>query len=483
MFPLGSGIGPGHNQYSVRDDPVRAAILATEYKAAIKAAVLVAVPPQIAGILKWSKSTYPSLDNPELIAPLEVAGLGSVSAHIRQLMFLDDTKATQLERSDGVWPAVEHSVAPSAATSARKAPVANPMFSTNQLLQVFDEQILPAQLQVGSRVNYWSCWRQVLTFGLAHGELDKILPMSQSTLRSITAEFLMVGVAANSIKNVWSAIEHRHRLARLPVPLAEPLAFRRSFKAVCAVRGAPSRNLFPIGPHHLPRLLQLIGLSWTQQRAVMVTVLGTVMCSRVSELANLQICDLLWDFDAAYHSELRGGMAVRIYKRKQDTGRFGLYPRIPPGLFVEKFRLFIASLGTRTMNRCTKQRNPGGRCPFCDPVFPHAMANKSTAAGRRLGDGSPTRAPLTPASRQQISGAVKVAMECLGVDTTFYSGLSMRRGGITAAVQARVPEPVLFRQSGHGTALAGRRYVDPVDPRVLYATGRAILSPEGIYVI
>ena len=323
----------------------------------------------------------------------------------------------------------------------------------------------------------------MLTFGLAHGELDKILPMSQSTLRSITAEFLMVGVAANSIKNVWSAIEHRHRLARLPVPLAEPLAFKRSFKAVCAVRGAPSRNLFPIGPHHLPRLLQLIGLSWTQQRAVMVTVLGTVMCSRVSELANLQFCDLLWDFDAAYHSDLRGGMAVRIYKRKQDTGRFGLYPRIPPGLFVEKFRLFIASLGTRTMNRCTKQRNPGGRCPFCDPVFPHAMANKSTAAGRRLGDGSSTRAPLTPASRQQISGAVKVAMECLGVDTTFYSGLSMRRGGITAAVQARVPEPVLFRQSGHGTALAGRRYVDPVDPRVLYATGRAILSPEGIYVI
>ena len=177
MIPLGSGIGPGHNQYSVLDDLVRAATLATEYKAAIKAAVLVAVPPQIAGILKWSKSTsYPSLDNPELIAPLEVAGLGSVSAHIRQLMFLDDTKATQLERSDGVWPAVEHSVAPSAATSARKAPVANPMFSTNQLLQVFDEQILPAQLQVGSRVNYWSCWRQVLTFGLAHGELDKNSP-------------------------------------------------------------------------------------------------------------------------------------------------------------------------------------------------------------------------------------------------------------------------------------------------------------------
>ena len=87
----------------------------------------------------------------------------------------------------------------------------------------------------------------------------------------------MVGVAANSIKNVWSAIEHRHRLAQVAVPLCEPMSFKRAFKAVCAVRSAPSWNLFPVGPHHIPRLLQLVGLSWMQQRAVMITVLGTVM--------------------------------------------------------------------------------------------------------------------------------------------------------------------------------------------------------------
>ena len=130
------------------------------------------------------------------------------------------------------------------------------------------------------------------------------------------------------------------------------------------------------------------------------------------------------------------------------------------------------------MNKSTKLRNPGGLCPFCDPVFPHALANSNSKAGQLLGDGSPSRAPLLQASRQQVLGAVRVAMECLGVDTTFHCGLSMLCGGITAAVQARVPEPVLFRQSGHGTALAGRRYVDPVDPRVLYTTGRALL-PEG----
>ena len=93
---------PGTDRYTVRDDPTRAAALASEYKAAIKAAVMVTVPPRIAGGLLWSKSTYPSLDNPELIASTEVAGLGLLSSTLKQFMFLDDTKATQPERSDGV---------------------------------------------------------------------------------------------------------------------------------------------------------------------------------------------------------------------------------------------------------------------------------------------------------------------------------------------------------------------------------------------
>ena len=47
--------------------------------------------------------------------------------------------------------------------------------------------LLPAQLQVSSWVNYyWSSWLQVITFGLALGKLDKILPISSSTLWSLT---------------------------------------------------------------------------------------------------------------------------------------------------------------------------------------------------------------------------------------------------------------------------------------------------------
>jgi len=360
--------------------------------------------------------------------------------------------------------------------AAAKVRAGGAVFSSQELLRLFEEQIMPSQLQASSRSNYWASWKQVLTFGLAHGELDKLLPMSMATLKSLTAEFLMVGVAANSVKNIWSAIEHWHRKAGVPSPLAQRMSFKRTFKAVCAVRGAPSRLLFPIGPHHLKMMLELVDLTPAQEHSVMITVTGTASGSRVAEVANFQLCDMLWDHDAPYHDELKGGLAIRVWKRKQDTGRFGLYPRLPPGRLVFRLRKYIAKLDLRVSPLCTKKLNPGARCPYCDPLFPHAMVSASSSVGGKLGGGQVGRAPLAPASRQQVSEAVSKALGCLGVDAKNFSGISMRRGGITAAVQARVSEPILFLQSGHGTAKAGRRYVDPVDPRVLYETGRAILA-------
>jgi hypothetical protein len=79
-------------------------------------------------------------------------------------------------------------------------------------------------------------------------------------------------------------------------------------------------------------------------------------------------------------------------------------------------------------------------------------------------------------SRQQVSGAVKIALESIGVDAKHYSGISMRRGGVTAAVQAKIPPAILHLQSGHGTATSSMGYVDPVDPRTLYQTAAAILG-------
>jgi hypothetical protein len=442
-------------------DPVAARLVAVEYRAAVKAAVLENVLPELGAQLLWSESYYPSVANIELIAGARSAGLGRMTAEARHWLFHNDSALTEVERGDGILPGIQ-----------RAGGQPGEMLSTSELAKVFSTQVMPAELQPSSRAGYWSVWRQVLTFGLAHGTMDLLLPMKMEEMRALLMEFMMLGVSAGSLKNVLSAVEHRHRMAGLTPPLVERLAFKRIMKAVSSVSGTPSRLRFPIASHHLWQLLRLSHPSQMERFVVVIVCTGTVCCSRVVELANLQLCDLLWGHDGAFLLELANGMAIRIYKRKQDTGRFGLYVRIVAGLLVELLRAHVAELGLRKDPRCTKQAKPGARCPYCDPVFPRLRVGRNTEALRSL------TTPLLPMSRQQVSGAVKVALESIGVDPRHYSGISMRRGGITAAVQARVSEPILYLQSGHGTAMAGRRYVDPVDPRILYDTSKAILGVE-----
>ncbi len=80
-------------------------------------------------------------------------------------------------------------------------------------------------------------------------------------------------------------------------------------------------------------------------------------------------------------------------------------------------------------------------------------------------------------SRQQVTNAVLNSLRMIGVATEHYSGKSMRSGGISAALAARVPEPILFLQSGHGAHCAARNYMTPRDPHVLYETYLAFGLP------
>ena len=67
-----------------------------------------------------------------------------------------------------------------------------------------------------------------------------------------------------------------------------------------------------------------------------------------------------------------------------------------------------------------------------------------------------------------VTTAVKSSLSLIGVDTTHFSCLSMRREGISAALTAKVQAPVLYLQSGHGSENAAFNYVVPVDPSVWY---------------
>ncbi len=166
----------------------------------------------------------------------------------------------------------------------------------------------------------------------------------------------------------------------------------------------------------------------------------------------------------AFSRRYKGSAAVRIRKRKQDRRRQGLLPRLMKGsrpslCIVRRIQDWMDQQGLVVSRHCTKKQRPAARCPHCPPLFPSFRR----VAGSWL-----------PMSRQQISGAVKKVLERICKDEAHFSGISMRRGGISQAVHARVPEPILFLQSGHGSGIAARAYMAPADPRVLYETAKAL---------
>lgn len=438
-------------------DPEASKLVAAQHRAAFRAAIVEAVPPEFK--IPWSKGNLmPSVTEAgwKTLAALPIGGLQKLSAEGRRWLFVNDSAATEAEKGEGMLPGIS------------RAPDRGPgLFSASELTALFTEQILPSQLKQSSRKGYWGLWLLTLSWGLAHEQMHRLLPMSMEDVQAFVMELMMLGMSANSLKNVMSCLEARHRLFGLTPPLVAARAFNRLFKAIASVTGATSRIRFPVGTHQLLQMMALQGTSALERRAIMIVCIGTVCCSRVDELAQMQMCDLLWNWDAAYHQSLWAALAIRIIRRKQDSGRYGLYVRIPAGQLLVLFRAYLTDMGLLVDRRCTKEKKKGARCPYCDPVWPRTIMGRLASAGPE---------PIAGMSKQQISGAVKMAIEALNIDGRQYSGISMRRGGITAAVQAGIAPAILHLQSGHGTATSSMGYVDPVDPRELYQTGKAILG-------
>ena len=60
-----------------------------------------------------------------------------------------------------------------------------------------------------------------------------------------------------------------------------------------------------------------------------------------------------------------------------------------------------------------------------------------------------------------------------GLDTSCFSGVRARKGGLSTAIEANVPEHILWMQSGHAQTKAARVYVQLRSPALLYDTWKA----------
>ena len=434
--------------------PNRSANAAAATRQALKAAIAENVSVETYRSLRWSKSLSPTIQNLQILQTEQGGGLGRLTARRRRELLLDNSAQTELERGDGVLPSITRALG-----SGR--------FSAAELSSLYRATVLPSHLEQPSRQGYFASWRTVVTWLLAHDAADQGLPMPKAILEALTMELLLMGLSVGSIRNIWSAIANRHTMFNRDSPLGEPGTFKRGIKALSSLRGQPPKLIFPLGRRHVRAMLNLVGLTWPQKRNVLLTVTGTVMCARVSEPAGLRVCNVYPDVDVPFDPRYQGGIGIKIVERKNDTKRRGIMTRVPPGPFADRLRRWIEDEQLLQHPRCTRESAPGARCRYCPPLFP------KTPRPRILRDQPAVRLPVT---RQNVTNAVKDCIRMLGGDSQPFSGKSMRLGGLSMAINARVPEPILYLQSGHGKQKAARGYMIPDDPHLLYDTGRAILE-------
>jgi hypothetical protein len=104
---------------------------------------------------------------------------------------------------------------------------------------------------------------------------------------------------------------------------------------------------------------------------------------------------------------------------------------------------------------------PEQRCPLCPPMFPQTSR-----------DGRGFVTDCIPSS-SDLSNMIVDGLRQVGFNTTLFSGISASRGGLSTAIEARVPEHILWMQSGHAQDVTARRYVQLGSPSLLYDTWAA----------
>jgi hypothetical protein len=406
-----------------------------------------ALRPSDAARIAWAGSRFPTLAD---VSPLRhlVHSLGLS----RTRLLSDDSPQTRLESSDGNWEEVMHDLGAGAGCSVA------------ELSAAFRLHVAPSAAAASTRAKDWAGWRGVLTWATARGALGLVLPMTRETLEALVWDMLSCQCTAPMIRGVVDATQARHRRFGLPSPLVGARAYARFMGSLSRFQGTQSPYKSPITPELVMAILLTPTSSPAEERNVLAACTGTISGLRPCEGAAMQACDLMMGFDLRHGPEYRLAAATNVMKRKQDQGRKGHHPRIGRGSrpetdIVGRLIAFMAACGTTPGPRCTKQARPHARCPACAPLFPLFLPG-----------GAPRhKAPSASAFSDMILKALRLA----GADTRDFSGVCARRGCISTAIEAGVPEAVVYLQSGHAQSTSARCYIKLTKPDLLYATWAA----------
>ena len=374
--------------------------------------------------------------------------------------FYNDSAPVELERSEGAWRPTMNRL------SFRPDPLNVP--SVRDSADAFLRHVQPLERACATRRKYATLRLSVLTWAVWKGILGELLPMSDDMLRAFVWDSLAFEVTFHVLRHSVDAIKAWHHRLGLPAPADRAGDYRRLTHSLAHLHGMPRTIKFPIHARAVRRLLLLPVPAHSRcsgpsggckhcidflhrWRDCLAGATGTVTCSRCSEVAGLQSCDLWLDFDArAGYSRWKGGAAINIKVRKNDQFRHGHQPRVGVSAdsrldLVRQLRAFIRAVGNGPRLGCTKSSDPQSRCPVCPPLFPRSVRRNSTFGFSRQ------------PSSEDASAMIVRGLGHVGYNTSLFSGISARKGGLSTAIESGVPEHILWMQSGHAQDVAARR--------------------------
>lgn len=311
--------------------------------------------------------------------------------------------------------------------------------SLSKLQNTFRARFAPQALADSTRKSYNNGWHSFRTFCIQVGLQNAPLPTPLHLVQAYCTHLAVKGRTASTIRLHIAAIIHRHAHKGIPMTMTRQdikLILRAFSRSLCL----PSRVIFPIDITHIIKALKLPRHDPQTIRDTVIVVLGTILAVRAAQLCNLRTCDLRPGFDPS----VPNGLAVLIRRQKNDPFGKGRWPRVTPGssrrtcpitLLSQYMRLFKI----KNHKHCSAQR--GSHCSSC----PYLLQRISRSG---------THLPLSTA---MITTAVRHTLTRIGIEPSPFSSRSLRKGGLTIALNAGLTEDLRTLQSGHHST-ANRLY-------------------------
>ena len=316
------------------------------------------------------------------------------------------------------------------------------------------EVAMPAGNKAATRKDQDNYWRSYVTFMLGMGKLDRAWPVERIMLSAFVTNLVAFGYTGASIACIISAVNTRNESFNMP-PILAYKEMTRWLKPLKKYIKRPTQQKFPLRPVHIRLFAQIYDKSVRHLHNLTLTVMGMIGAMRPNELGKLDVCDWRVGWEVGDDGRSLGAELNIASQKNSDipqTKRFA-YGANTAECLIGMVAAWKERTGLHVHPSCIKWTNMetrGARCEWCGGLFRKFCGDFPQMRGTSNAHALTERA---------VTVAVEQLLTAVGQDATTFSGKCLRRGGLSTAKMAGIPEDLRRLQSGHKSK-ANRIYED-----------------------